>query len=140
MARQDHSDITPEQIDEFLDGLAQGKSVAEAAGGDAFRRRLYRLRAQDTPDAREFAQRWKDAYDEGTDVLEKEAQRRAVEGVDEPRMLGSGDNAELVQVRKYSDTLMIFLLKARRPEKYRDNAKVESQAQKAARSRSSTGG
>jgi len=30
-----------------------------------------------------------------------------------------------VPVQRYSDTLLIFLMKARRPDKYRDNVKVE---------------
>jgi hypothetical protein len=50
-------------------------------------------------------------------VLEAEAFRRAVVGIED--MIGSGDNAEVVHFLRYSDTLLIFLLKARRPEKYR---------------------
>lgn len=46
-----------------------------------------------------FAAEWDEAVDEGTDVLEDVAFRRAVDG---------------------SDRLLIFLLKARRPEKFRD--------------------
>jgi hypothetical protein len=32
---------------------------------------------------------------------------------------------EVGQVRKYSDTLLIFLLKGRKPDTYRDNVSVE---------------
>ena len=32
------------------------------------------------------------------------------------------------KTREYSDLLLIFLLKARRPEKFRDNAKLECPA------------
>jgi hypothetical protein len=48
-----------------------------------------------------FAQDWDKAIDDGTDGLEDIALERA---------------------KKSSDTLMIFLLKARRPAKYRDQA------------------
>ena len=48
---------------------------------------------------------------------EDEAVRRAHDGVDEP-VFYQGKACGVV--RKYSDTLLIFLLKGRRPEKYRD--------------------
>lgn len=118
MARQDHSPITDTQIEEFLDGLAEGKSVLEAAGNQAFRRRLYRHRTANLA----FAEQWRVAYDEGTDILEKEAHRRAVEGVTDFRLDKEGVEHPFVH---YSDTLLIFLLKARRPDRYRDNVKVE---------------
>lgn len=50
----------------------------------------YELRQRDE----DFALRWADAIEEGTERLEEEARRRAMDG---------------------SDTLLIFLLKARRP-------------------------
>lgn len=72
-------------------------------------------------DDAEFAAAWDDAVDQAADRMEREALRRAVEGVDEPVYQGG----ELVgYVRKYSDTLLIFLLKAARPEKYRERAEV----------------
>lgn len=58
----------------------------------------------------------------GVVSLEAEARRRAMDGVDEPVY----HKGEVVgHVRKYSDTLLIFLLKAHRPHKYRDNYKIE---------------
>jgi hypothetical protein len=60
-----------------------------------------------------------EALDEGTDVLEDEVMRRARDGVDEPRFY---EGEVCGYVRKYSDTLAIFLLKARRPEKCGDKA------------------
>ncbi|MDD4986231.1 MAG: hypothetical protein PHQ43_10680 [Dehalococcoidales bacterium] len=54
-------------------------------------------------------------------VLEQEAFRRAVEGVEEPVYL----KGFLVgTVRKYSDTLLIFLLKGAAPEKYREKTEI----------------
>ncbi len=47
--------------------------------------------------------------------------RRAVEGVDEPRF---HDGQICGHVRKYSDTLLIFMLKARRPDKYKERGEV----------------
>lgn len=55
-------------------------------------------------------------------VLEKEAIRRAVVGVEKPVY----QQGEMVgTVREYSDTLLIFMMKGERPGKYRDQAKVE---------------
>ena len=51
-------------------------------------------------------------------MLEREARRRAVEGVEEPVGFYKGEPS--AYVRKYSDTLLIFLMKGARPDKYRD--------------------
>lgn len=52
--------------------------------------------------------------------LEKEAYRRAVTGVKEP-VFHQGEVCG--HVRKYSDSLLIFLLKGNNPKKYRDQFK-----------------
>ncbi|MDD5338467.1 MAG: hypothetical protein PHG35_03525 [Dehalococcoidales bacterium] len=54
-------------------------------------------------------------------VLEDEAHRRAYTGVDEP-VYYKGQVCGVV--RKYSDTLLIVLLKANDPEKYRERAEI----------------
>lgn len=63
-----------------------------------------------------------DAIETGTDLLEDDVRRRAVDGVEEP-LFHQGKKVGLT--RKYSDTLLIFLLKARRPAKYRDSVRLE---------------
>ena len=52
------------------------------------------------------------------DTLEAEAVRRATEGVKEPVGWYQGEPGGYVQ--RYSDTLLIFLLKGARPERYRE--------------------
>ena len=111
---------TPKRRTEFLDALAVCGNVKEAClvAGMA-RQTAYEWRASDEA----FAAAWDAALDEAADTMEREAFRRAVEGVDEPVFgsLGNGlGSGEVGTVRKYSDTLLIFLLKAARPEKYRD--------------------
>lgn len=74
------------------------------------------------------------AIEEAADRIEGEAFRRAVEGYDEPVIYQgmpttivdgvTGEQKQLT-VRKYSDALMQTLLKGARPDKYRDNHKVE---------------
>jgi len=59
----------------------------------------------------------------GADNLEAEAIRRAHDGVEEP--VGFYKGAPSAYVRRYSDTLLIFLLKGAKPERYADRQKVE---------------
>jgi hypothetical protein len=65
----------------------------------------------------EFARRWDEALEDACDVLEAAAWKRAVEGTEKPVYQGG----QLVgHVQEYSDTLTLALLKAHRPEKYRE--------------------
>jgi hypothetical protein len=68
-----------------------------------------------------FAAAFRDASIRATEVLEAEAWRRAKEGVAEPVFQG-GKQVGVVQ--RYSDQLLMFMLRARAPEKYRDNVTV----------------
>jgi len=70
----------------------------------------------------EFAAAWDDAVEVAVDSLEKEAWRRARDGVLKP-VYQKGE--KVGQVREYSDQLMVTLLKAHRPEKYRDRQQLE---------------
>ncbi len=107
---------TPKKDALFLEALHNGAPISLAAKAAAYgRTSIYQWR-KDDPD---FAAAWDEALDEGTDLLEDEALRRAKDGVDEPRFY---EGRICGYVRKYSDTLLIFLLKARRPEKYADRA------------------
>ena len=74
---------------------------------------MYELRDQDEA----FAKAWDEAIDEAMDVAEGEIYRRAVRGT--VRRVFYKDQ-EIDRVREYSDTLLIFLAKAHRPEKYRE--------------------
>lgn len=69
-----------------------------------------------------FATAMNEAAEEATEHLEAEARRRAVRGTLRP-VFHQGEQCGVI--REYSDTLLIFLLKGRKPETYRDNSKVE---------------
>lgn len=69
-----------------------------------------------------FSERWDEALDEGVDLLEAKAHQRAFEGVLEP-VWHKGE--EVGHVRKYSDALTMLLLKAHRPERYRERSQVD---------------
>src|SRR5690606_15500082 len=71
---------------------------------------------------KEFKGRFDKAVKIGLGVLEDEATRRAVEGVLKP-VYQKGK--KVGTVREYSDTLLIVLLKAQAPEKYKDRVANE---------------
>lgn len=62
-----------------------------------------------------FAAAFHAAEAAGTDVIEEEAFRRAVKGVEKP-VYRAGE--VVGHVADYSDTMLMFLLKARRPDRY----------------------
>jgi hypothetical protein len=70
----------------------------------------------------QFAEGMTEAEEKAVDRLEQEARRRAVEGVRKPVYQG-GKKVGFVQ--EYSDTLLIFLLKGAKPEKYRERLSHE---------------
>ena len=112
--------LTPEKRAQFLALLAECGNVTRAADEAGLSRvYLYQMRRDDEA----FAEEWETAADIGAKRLEDEARRRAVEGWQEP-VWYQGD--QVGTVRKYSDTLLICLLKAHHPEKYADRQKSET--------------
>lgn len=111
--------LTDTKKDQFLDILEQTANVTRAAEAIGMARRyMYEIREKDP----EFKAKWDKAVELGTDALEDEAIRRASEGWDEPVFY---QGVQCGYVRRFSDTLLIFQLKARRPEKYSNTNKVE---------------
>jgi hypothetical protein len=113
--------LTRERQAAFLAAMsASGGNVRRACEAiDVSRVTAYEWRNKDP----EFAKAWDVAKQIGADSLEDEAIRRAFEGVPEPVIYKGKKTRNTIQ--RYSDTLLIFLLKGARPEKYRDNARVE---------------
>lgn len=132
----------PDWMPRFLACLRDTSNIrasCEAAGVN--RTTVYRRRDSD----KKFADAIADALEDGTDDLELEARRRARHGLmrvkfhqgapimipvmrpDRTPLLNEAGEPVLVPYveHEYSDTLMIFLLKAHRPEKYRENIKHE---------------
>lgn len=64
-----------------------------------------------------FAQEFREAEIEATETMEQEAYRRAVKGTAKPVYQGG---VKVGTVQEYSDVLLIFMLKARAPDKYRE--------------------
>lgn len=128
--------------DAFLSALRETgvvRSACEAA--KIGRQTAYDLRYADNG----FAAEWDSAMQDAADLLEVEAIRRARTGVREPVIYQgkpcgvwvneSGEvvsentpGAKLVplSVTKYSDALLMFLLKGARPEKYREAQQADA--------------
>jgi hypothetical protein len=101
VAIPDYTDCTPEVKEprwcrKFLQLLGQTGIVSAAAQGAGIERRTVYARRDKFP---AFAAEWEEAARLGDDVLEDTARKRAL---------------------KASDTLLIFLLKGAKPEKYRE--------------------
>ena len=104
----------------FLDELRETANVTLAArAAGVTPGTVYKHRKDDVL----FAERWEEALNEAVDMLEHEAHRRAFKGTQEPVFY---QGAECGYVTKYSDGLTMFLLKAHRPEKYRERSQVDS--------------
>ena len=98
----------------FLTAFAQLGNVTEAAKlAHTTRMTVWRHKTTDP----EFAKKFAEAEQEAADLLEKEAWRRATEGTDEPVFY---KGTECGTIKRYSDNLLMFLLRGVRPEKYRE--------------------
>jgi hypothetical protein len=97
----------------------QGNVTLGAERSGTTRSAVYKWKVSD----RKFAAAFADAELEATERLEGEAHRRAVEGVESTRPIYH--RVESVEKIEYSDTLLIFLLKARDPAKYRERLSHE---------------
>lgn len=109
---------------QFLAAYAECGNVTHAAKVAGVHRDMHYTWSKNE----EYKAKFKDAHEQACDTLEKEARRRAVDGYVEPVYGSGGQGVGTVQVgsiRKYSDLLLIFLLKGARPDKYRENSKVQ---------------
>ena len=106
--------VTPERKAAFLHALSQTCNVTKAATAVGLERKtLYDWRRDDEA----FAVEWSHALRIGAEALEDIAKVRAFDGIDEP-VFHQGE--QVATMKKYSDTLTIFLRKGAMPEKYRE--------------------
>ena len=107
---------SPKARDSFLATLARGYSVSLACTESGIpRSTAYDLRGRNAS----FRALWDQALELGLEVLEDEALRRAVEGVEDFRLDREGYEHPF---RRYSDVLLIFLIKNRIRDRYGDRA------------------
>ena len=106
-------------IDRFLDTLSRtGNPSAACQASGLTRRTINRTRENDPV----FARDYDEAMEEAADLLEAEAWRRALEGVAQP-LIKAGQpvldaDGIAITVRRYSDPLLVMLLRGCKPEKF----------------------
>lgn len=136
-ARQLQTELTAKRKETFLDVFRKTGNVTFSASQAGVDRLTHYICWMKDP---KYVEAFTSAKEEATDVLEYEARRRALKGVRKhagfykgrPVMRAAGPpnpetgepNLEAIMVDEYSDTLLIFLLKGNRPEKYRERVEL----------------
>lgn len=110
----------------FLNALKKTGNVSLSAKEAGINRQTaYEWREKDAT----FAALWQEALDEAIDTLEEEAWRRGRDGTPEYVTCGKGlvldKNGEPLMQNRYSDTLLVRLLTAHRPERFKDRSSVD---------------
>lgn len=109
---------TPARDAKFLDAIRKGATVSDACAAACYTRSIaYTYRTQDP----KFAEAWDEANEDAIERMEREADRRAVEGYDRPVF---HNGVEVGSERRFSDVLLIFRLKAKRPDVYRERTEL----------------
>lgn len=119
------STVTPEIKEGILALLEECPSITKCRKVFGIKRAALTLAREKDP---KFDQELKDAKADGYDLMELEATRRAVEGTIEPQFY-QGEMITDVEgnpagVRRYSDTLLKFLLTHCKPKKFNPGAKI----------------
>ena len=115
----DSADTSKKWWAAFFDAFRETGIVKEAAAiAEIDRSTVYAERKSDP----EFARLWEEIEEDTTQAMEREAIRRGMTGVEKP-VFHKGEVCG--HVKEYSDTLLIFMLKSRRPEVYRERHEVQ---------------
>lgn len=119
------STVTPEIKEAMLLLLEEIPSITKVRKVFGIKRSALQRAREADPD---FNQAILDAKEEGYDIMEDEAYRRAVEGTIKPVFYRGeqvrDDEGNPTGVREFSDTLLQFLLKHCRPKKFNPGVKV----------------
>lgn len=122
---------SPEEWDRFFAKLAERGNITDACRVSGIARALVYEYVDGKVAEGVDAKIWKAKFDEAKDValdrLESVAFERAHDGVDEP-LIGRVEkdrDGVVATAKRYSDALLMFLLKAHRPAKYKDRVANE---------------
>jgi len=112
-------DLTPQQITKFLKKLsATHGNVSKACQAAVISRAaVYERKKNDES----FSQAWDDVIEKSVELAEQELYRRSVQGYNKPIFY----KGVLVKtIKEFSDRLLEFYLKSKRPEVYRERVDV----------------
>jgi len=110
---QDATTAKAASQERFLEAYAKIATITGACAATQIGRRTHYHWMRDAA----YKARWHEADTEATERLEQEARRRAMVGTEKP-VFYKGQVCG--HIREYSDVLLIFLLKGRKPEVYRE--------------------
>jgi hypothetical protein len=114
-----NENFTEKRYNLFLAELALDGNVTRAANAVGVdRSNAYQRRLRNPT----FAQHWDDAIESFADAVEAEAYRRAVTGTTKGIWW---QGARVGEEQQWSDSLLLALLKAKRPAQYGDKSKME---------------
>jgi len=102
----------------FLAAYSKMANISYAAKAANIERTTHYLWMRQDKD---YVKKFERAFEDACDLLEAEATRRATEGVEEPVFY---QGVQCGTIRRYSDTLLIFMLKAARPDKFKDRKEL----------------
>jgi hypothetical protein len=114
-------ELTPQQKQKFLAKLRSNVgNVSKASKAiNISRNTAYDHKKSDA----DFSQAWDNVIDDVIDEMEQELHRRSTKGVLEPVFY----KGEMVaKIRKYSDRLLEFALKGKKPEVYRERVDINN--------------
>ena len=117
-------DLKPKEKEIFLDLVAKGRSIKSACAAiERDNGVLYAMRKRDP----EFERQWAEAVETSVQALEERMQRHADEGWDEvmEEFDAEGNLKRRTVNHRWQPAPAIFMLKARKPDVYRDNATVQ---------------
>jgi len=108
----------------FIEALSQTPNVARACDiAHISRKTVYQERER----SKAFHNRWDEALTKGIERLEAQCWDRAAVGVSRGVWMkgADGEPVRVDEIREFSDTLAMFLLKAHHPGKYRETVRTE---------------
>ncbi len=115
--------MNPANIQHFLRTLAKSRSVVKASRAVGISQSTLYLHRRTNPT---FRAAWAEALDRGDELLTQEAMRRVMAGIEHP-VFYRGE--KIASVRRYSDALLINLLKVQL--KRREDRQARESAEKA---------
>lgn len=102
------------KMKKFLVAFAECGNITKAAESAEINRNTHNYWLDNVPEYRDYFDLAKES---AADKLEEEARRRAVQGVEEVVYY---QGKEVGRQLRYSDNLLMFMLKGERPEKFKD--------------------
>lgn len=113
--------LTIQEKEKFLQKLKSfNGNVSQAARSIKIGRSAIYEHKKDDAD---FSKAWDEIIDGLVDDAEKELYRRAVKGVRKP-VFYKGE--EVAAIKEYSDTLLMFFLKGKKPQTYRERFDIDA--------------